>query len=204
MRMKIAGRLGVLCALATGSLPLVAQEAQTAPGLGLGALGVMVGAAAVQYAGTGIEFGGRLDFGSIGTRRARLLFDLEFLRADIERSNSTGGQVGGSFRDVSGNVGVNFNLIEVGRITPYVGLGLGVHSLSTSTSNALAGDIYDGALVGVHAAGGVSFVLGQAGRIGGNVEVRRVGAKDINRTSFRAGLSLLFGELVHPRAVTEQ
>ena len=204
MRANLAIPIGLLLVVASAGPPLAAQEADAPPGLGLGALGVHVGAAAVEHAGTGVEVGGRLDFGSIWTPRARLVFDLEYLRADIERRNSLGAEVGGSFRDISGNVGLNFNLIAVGRITPYVGLGLGIHSLSTSTSNPLANDIYDGALVGGHAAGGVSFVLGESGRVGGHVEVRRVGAKDVNRTSFRAGLSILFGALVHPVAVSEQ
>ena len=202
MRRTVVGCIGILCTL--GATTLEAQEEAGEPGLGIGSLGVFVGAAAREKAGTGVEFGGKLDFGSLGMRRARMILEAEILRADIDRRDAANAEIDGSFRDFSANVGINFNLIEIGRVLPYVGLGIGIHSLSNNTSHPVADDIYDGALIGAHAALGASFVLGRAGRFGGHAEVRRVGAKDINRTSFRVGASILFGELVNPVAVNER
>jgi hypothetical protein len=171
------------------------------PQLGLaasGGIGVHAGGALLPYAGVAPEAGGSLDLGWIGSRNARLVVNVDYIRARVARRDTLNRPLRGTVFDFGAHVGVDFRSQLTARVSAYAGAGLGVHAVKSSITTLPVAGIYNTNLWGAHADIGFLTLLTDNGAHALRVEVRGLSAGDLERVSVRAGYERLLGDLVRP------
>jgi hypothetical protein len=167
----------------------------------MAALGGLVGGEVVEGKSHGGEAGAFVDLGWVHAPRLRLQGEVEFLRATLRQYvlvlDTT---FYGPFFDLSASVSaVLLGGNEHQRFVPYLDGGIGVHALS-STFGALPLDrLYNANPFGFHVGAGARVWVSASGRNGLFVEVRRVIAEAVNRTSVRAGGMVFYRDLIRPK-----
>jgi hypothetical protein len=149
-------------------------------------LGVHLGYAGIEKAKNTIELGASAEIGSYRTPRLRFVLGLDYLSSETTRPP----RPAGSFSDLSVNGDLRFKPFQVRTVAPYLGGGLGLHFRSNDYGDPNIADIYDGVAVGVQGFVGVLVDGADTGRWGFSGEFRAVRAKDLHRSSLRAGLFL--------------
>jgi hypothetical protein len=102
----------------------------------------------------------------------------------------------GPVYDLSG--GVSVTLLPTGprsRIAPYLVAGIAVHALSSSFGTLVLDQRYNGNPFGLHGGAGIRLRLTDSGRTAIWTEWRGTIAENVNRTTLRGGLMLLFNDL---------
>jgi hypothetical protein len=161
----------------------------------------MGGFASLRAADPAFETGISLDLGWLGSRPVRLVVDAEYLNGHLSRLDSLGNRGRGPFYDMSLHVGVRY-LPTLGHVVaPYVGAGMGVHALGSSTRVVEVDELYNRNIFGAHAMVGFYSFLTADGRNALNFELRGVSAGNVRRASLRLGLTRFFRDLAHPVAV---
>jgi hypothetical protein len=168
---------------------------------GVGALGVYYGQESMERSTEGSEIGALLDLGWTRTPSLRIQAEVGFMRAMfsefVEVEDTT---YSGPIYDFS--VGVSALLSADGpsrRLVPYLLAGAAVHALSSTFEALVLDQRFNANPFGVHAGAGVRIWLTPSGRNALGLEVRRVIAENVDRTSLRAGLLFLFNDLIRPR-----
>jgi len=179
------------------ALPLVGRAQDPGSHLGLtalGAVGLYGGYAQLERNSDGQEIGMQLDLGWMRGRGVRLQAEFSFLRATLTEfvvvEDST---FHGDYFDLSGGVSAVWLRSPNGKVSPYALGGLAVHALSSTFGSPLLDARYNANRFGSHLGGGVRMRFGSRQSL--YAEVRRVFADDVNRTVFRVGGLLLFGDL---------
>jgi hypothetical protein len=199
-------RLSVfLLALTSPLLPSNAAGQQdsttTTTRVGLSAVGALTvhgSYASIQRGYRGPAVGATTDFGYIASRRLRLLADIGYLRTlpETEFVASENRSYRDVFRDLSGTLALALHLNEpTSRVTPYVAGGVGVHVLSSSFGSLAIDTRYNTNNFGALAAAGARLRTGATSRRAVQLEVRRVVASNVSRTSMHLGLAYLLGDL---------
>jgi hypothetical protein len=188
----LAGVAGLLFAL-----PLVGRAQDPGSHLGLtavAAVGLHGGFAQMERHGDGQEFGALIDLGWMRGRGVRLQAEFSFLRSRLTESvlleDST---FHGKYFDLSGGVSAIWLATPNGKVSPYALGGVAVHALSSTFGSPLLDARYNANRLGSHLGGGVRVRFGSRQSL--YAELRRVIADDVNRTVFRIGGMLLFGDL---------
>lgn len=193
-----AARASLLVAAVSLFAPrsVIAQSPDADPRLGLGAssaFGVYSGAGIFPHASLGPQFGGTLDLGWIGSRRVRFSIGLDYLATTIDRPDSLGVQQRGKGYVFSALADVNVLGPVARRVTPYVGVGVGVDAVGTTIQNNHIGAIYNTNVFDVHAQVGALMRIAPRGRL--SLEVRGTGARVVRRVSVRVGYVWLYNQL---------
>jgi hypothetical protein len=149
-------------------------------------LGVHLGYAAIAKAKNTLELGVSAEIGSYRTPRLRFALGVDYLSSETTRPP----RPAGSFSDLSVNGDLRFKPFQVRTVAPYLGGGLGLHFRSNDYGEPNIADLYDGVPVGVQGFVGVLVDGADDGRWGFSGEFRTVRAKDLHRSSLRAGLFL--------------
>ncbi|HET6681663.1 MAG TPA: hypothetical protein VFG84_10720 [Gemmatimonadaceae bacterium] len=166
-----------------------------------GSIGVVGGFASLRAADPAFETGISLDLGWVGSRPIRLVVDAEYLKGHLSRLDSLGNRGRGPFYDMSLHVGVRY-LPTLGHlVAPYLGAGVGVHALGSSTRVVEVDELYNRNIFGAHAMVGFYSFLTADGRNALNFELRGVSAGNVRRASLRLGLTRFFRDLAQPVAV---
>ena len=190
-----------LAVLSTALSPaLGAQQPATRPDstprLGLGAssaINVHVGVGQVKHATLGVEVGGALDIGSIGARRVRLSIGIDYLGMVIDRPDSLGVRERGDGYVFTAFSDVTFIPALTARLTPYVGVGVGVDAVGTTISNEQVGALYNTNVFDVHGQVGALYRLTPNGRL--SLEARATGARVVRRVGVRLGYTFFYNQL---------
>jgi hypothetical protein len=153
------------------------------------------GWAQLEYAAQGAEVGGQLDLGGWRSRQVRPTAEIAFLRSKHREFVSADDTTyDGVFYDLSGRLGVTFLARDPGRaFVPYATAAVGVHVLSSSYGSLVIDQRYNTNSFGLMGAVGVRIRAGRARGL--LIEVRRVQADNVSRTSVHAGLVAFLGAL---------
>jgi hypothetical protein len=149
-------------------------------------LGVHLGYAGIEKAKNTMELGASAEIGSYRTPRLRFALGVDYLSSETTRPP----RPGGSFSDLSVNGDLRFKPFQVRTVAPYLGGGVGLHFRGNDYQEPNIADIYDGVAVGVQGFLGVLVDGAEDGRWGFSGEFRAVRAKDLHRSSLRAGVFL--------------
>jgi len=180
-------RLAVLVAVLAGfAFPLSAQVEEERDVAVRPLLGIHLGYAGIEKAKNTIEMGASAEIGSYRTPRLRFALGVDYLSSETTRPP----RPGGSFSDLSVNGDLRFKPFQVRTVAPYLGGGVGLHFRNNDYLEPNIADIYDGVAVGVQGFVGVLVDGAEDGRWGFSGEFRTVRAKDLHRSSLRAGLFL--------------
>ncbi len=154
-----------------------------------------------MHSASGFDAGGVIDIGWIRSPRFRMQGELDWLRATLDEFVAADDKnYHGHFYDLSGSVsGVLLGGGTRSRLVPYVEAGVGVHALSSSFGTLTLDERYNANPFGAHVGAGMRVWLSSTGRQGASLDIRRVIAQNVNRTSVRIGALFLFGDLVRPR-----
>jgi opacity protein-like surface antigen len=170
-----------------------AQEGEHAH-LGVDRLGSFLSWAWTDHGQHGHELGADLDIGSIFTPKLRLAVGLNYFRADIDRRDHFDDPVDGTFHDFSLHAEASYEIVRIGRLSPYVGAGVGVHWRGSDINDDVdnTARLYKGAVVGGDFFGGATFALTKSRRFSLYAEGRRVEAPNVERTLARLGIIVRF------------
>lgn len=187
-------------ALLLGALPATARAQAPSSNLGLTALGgagVYAGSGWMERHGRGEEGGFLVDVGWLRGRSVRLQAELGLLHAGLTEYFLVDDETySGDYWDLTGSL---VAIVLLGgpdrRVAPYVLGGVGVHALSSQLSQSVLVQRYNANRFGSQVGAGMRFRLGDSGRRGAFIELRRVIADEVMRTVFRAGALLFLGDL---------
>ena len=195
MRGRRTWILGVASLLV--ALPRIVRAQDPGSHLGLtavAAVGLHGGYAQMERHSDGQEVGVLLDLGWMRGRGVRLQAEFAFLRSTLTEfvvlEDST---FNGKYFDLSGGVSAIWLATPNGQVSPYALGGIAVHALSSTFGSPLLDARYNANRLGSHVGGGVRVRFGSRQSL--YAEIRRVLADDVNRTAFRIGGMLLFGDL---------
>jgi hypothetical protein len=197
-RLRMSLLLGIVAGLSphrAGGQPPAGRPDST-PRLGLGASSAInfhAGVGQVRHASLGVEVGGALDVGSIGSRRVRLAVGVDYLGMVIERSDSLGVRDRGDGYVFTAFADLNFIPALRRRVTPYMGAGFGVDAVGTTISNEQVGALYNTNVFDLHAQVGALCRLTPNGRL--SLEVRGTGARVVRRVGVRLGYTWFYNQL---------
>ncbi|MFN8581240.1 MAG: hypothetical protein U0163_09730 [Gemmatimonadaceae bacterium] len=179
--------------------------AQTASGahLGLaesGGMGVLLGAGEATHHLRGVEVGGSLDLGWIGSPRLRLVGDVAWfggrLRSFVTQDDKT---YRSNVFDLAGTVAVQLHGGSLkARTAPFVSAGVAVHALSSSFGSLPLDLRYNANRFGLMGAVGVNQWLG-SGRQSLRFEARFQEVTGASRWTGRLSLEHHFGSMVRSR-----
>ncbi len=146
------------------------------------AVGAHVGFASIDKAKSALEVGAFADVGSYRAERLRVIVGVDYLSSTSTRQNADG-----SFSDLTLHGDLRWKPFAVRAVTPFVGVGLGLHVRNNDATDPDIADIYDGLAVGYNLSLGSMIDFTPDGRTGGVVDLRRVQARNVDRSSFRVG-----------------
>jgi hypothetical protein len=185
--------LALVAATARGQEPLKSNIGIAA----VGALGVHGGPVSMERDVSGFEAGAFLDLGWFRTPRLRVQAEVAFLHGTLTETvvveDST---YRGPLYDLSG--AVSFTLLPAGprsRLAPYLVAGVAVHALSSTFGTLVLDQRYNANPFGIHGGAGLRLRLTPEGRVGLWAEWRGTVAENVNRTTVRGGLMVLFNDL---------
>lgn len=173
-----------------------AQQAERPPQFGLGAssaLGLHAGGGILRHAALGLEVGGALDLGWIGTRHARVVAGVDYLSVRLDRPDSLGVRQTGPVYVFTIFADVNYLASVRHRVAPYAGVGFGVDAVGTTIQNAQIGALYNTNVFNLHGQAGALVRLTPRGRL--KLELHAVTARVVRRVGFRIGYTVLYNEL---------
>lgn len=147
------------------------------------AIGAHVGFVSIEDAKNASELGLSAEFGSLRWPWLRTVVGLDYLRSSSTRANADG-----TFQNIALNLELRATPLQIGKVVPYIGGGLGVHFRSTNASDPNVADIYDGVVVGAQGFLGALMDLREDATWGLSTELRTVAAQNIGRTSLRLGV----------------
>ena len=180
------------------AVPIVAfgQEPRSNVGLpAVAAIGLHAGFARLERSTNGEEAGLLLDLGWLRGRGIRLQGEVAFLRASLtEHLPLEDSTFTGNYFDLSAGVSSVWLASTEAKVSPYVLAGLAVHALSSAFQTVLLDQRYNANRFGSHIGAGLRLRFG-ASRQAVFVEVRRVIADEVDRTSLRFGGLVLMGDL---------
>lgn len=183
--------LGCAAALAGPLARTASAQEEERAHLGLDRVGSYISYSWVDNARNGWDLGADLDLGSIYTPRLRVIVGANYLHADVNRLDSAGVPVEGSFHDFSVKGELRYRFVEFGPVGPFIGGAAGPHFLGSNVSVLEpAHTIYRGTKMGWEYFGGTDIQLTKSRRAFGYLEVRRILVKDVNRTTLRVGAYL--------------
>lgn len=138
-----------------------------------------------------------MDVGWLRGRSVRLQAELGLLHAGLTEYFLVDDETySGDYWDLTGSL---VAIVLLGgpdrRVAPYVLGGVGVHALSSQLSQSVLVQRYNANRFGSQVGAGMRFRLGDSGRRGAFIELRRVIADEVMRTVFRAGALLFLGDL---------
>jgi hypothetical protein len=169
--------------LAALSLMPTHAEAQDAQARRLRpAVGAHVGYASIENAKGSLEIGAFADVGSYRRERVRMILGVDYLS-----TTSTRPAADGSFSDLTLSGDLRWKPFSVGTVAPFVGAGIGVHLRSNDASDPTIRDLYNGLAVGYNLSLGSMIDFLPDGTKGAVLDLRRVQAQNVDRTSFRVG-----------------
>jgi hypothetical protein len=145
-------------------------------------IGAHFGFVSLDDARNTLEVGLLADLGSYRYPWLRTVAGLDYLN-----SRSTRPGADGSFTDVSLNLDIRIMPFSVQAVTPYLGVGPGVHFRSTTASDPNVANIYDGTVVGWQAFIGALVDLADDRSWGALAELRTTQAQNIDRKALRVG-----------------
>ena len=202
-RLIAIGRLASLILVGFAPSASAAQNSSTSHvGVsGIAALGALVGGEVVEGKSHAGEVGAFMDLGWVRTPRLRLQGEVEFLRARLRQyvlvQDTT---FDGPFFDLSATVSaVLLGGNEHQRFVPYLDGGVGVHALSSTFGTLVLDRLYNANPFGFHVGAGARVWTSGSGRNGMFVEVRRVIAEAVNRSSVRVGGMVFYRDLIRPK-----
>lgn len=179
------------------------SPAQSPTSLGLssvGAFGLHAGTTRVERGAAGHEVGVLVDFGWMGTRSLRLQGEAALTRATLSESVEVENRTyRDHFFDLTGSVALVALLRDAGHaVVPYATVGVGVHALSSSFGSIPIDRRYNANPFGSHVGAGARLRLGASGSRAVFVEVRRIIAENVDRSTVRAGGLVFFNDLRRP------
>lgn len=186
-----AVRVGIVAAgLALGAAAAAAQQDTTAASHTT-RVGSYLSYSWIPHAKNGWELGGEFDAGKLGTPALHLVFEGNWLQADLDRLDAAGAPVAGSFHDFSLGAALRWDFVHRDRLEPYAGAGVGVHFLGNGIrTDAALERAYRGTKVGGEVFAGVAWDVTRDGRWAAYVELRRVEVETVPRTTARLGAFL--------------
>ena len=191
---KVRSLTAVCVAVLVLSASRAHAQAQEHAHLGVDRLGSFLSWAWTDHGRHGHEIGADLDIGSVFTPKLRLAVGLNYFHADIVRRDHLGDPVNGTFHDVSVHVEGSYEIARIGRLSPYVGAGVGVHwrgsHIDSDVDNTAR--LYTGAVIGGDFFGGTTFALSESRRYSLYAEARRVEAQNVARSLARLGIIVRF------------
>jgi hypothetical protein len=174
----------------------MAQDDEPRRGLAASAsLGVRGGIAVIDKSRPGVETGASLDLGWLHSPRARLVLDVDFLRAITTRQDLAGLRVSDPYVDLSANVGVRIMSSTPRAVAGYVGAGAGVHAMSTGITVRVVSERYNTNVFGMYGAIGLLAITSPDRRDLVQVELRATAAQNVPRISLEAGYTRLFRDI---------
>ena len=192
----------MLLVIVVGVLPLASRAQQpqarpdSTPQLGLGASSAInfhAGVGQIKHATLGVEVGGALDIGFIGTRRVRLSVGIDYLGMVIDRPDSLGVRERGNGYVFTAFTDVSFIPALTRRLTPYAGAGFGVDAVGATISNEQVGALYNTNVFDLHAQVGALYRLTPNGHL--SLEARGTGARVVRRVGVRLGYTWFYNQL---------
>lgn len=191
---RAAGAIGLLGTVLT---PGRAQDPASHLGLtALAAVGIHAGIAQLERDSDGREVGVLLDLGWLRGRSVRLQAEVSFLSATLTETVVTEDSTfHGDYFDLTGGVSALWLASPGGQVSPYALAGLAVHALSSTFGSPVLDRRYNANRFGSHFGAGVRFRLGGESSNALYVEARRTFADQVNRTVFRVGGLVMFGDL---------
>lgn len=165
----------------------------------IGAVTASAGWASVENGMHAWQVGTRVDFGYLGSRRVRLMADVQYLLSlpHSEYVPSEGKNYRNVFRDLSAHLSFAVHPAPpTARVAPYLAAGVGVHVLSSSFGSLTIDTRYNTNNFGLREAVGVRVGMGGGGRRALTLEVESVQARDVRRVALTLGVTGLFNDLV--------
>jgi hypothetical protein len=147
------------------------------------AVGAHVGYVAIEDAKNALEVGLAGDIGSLRWSWLRTVAGVDYLSTSSTRPNADG-----TFQNIALNLDLRATPLQIGRVVPSLGAGVGVHFRSTTATDPNVQDIYDGVVVGAQGFIGALIDLRPDGTWGMSTELRAIAAQNIGRTAFRVGV----------------
>ncbi len=176
--LSIAARLlTILIVLPTLAVAQDADQRRLRP-----AVGVHLGYASIDKAKGSLEVGAFADVGSYRYERLRMIVGVDYLSSTSTRPNADG-----EFSDLTLSGDLRWKPFAVRSVAPFVAVGLGLHFRNNDASDPDIADIYDGLAVGYNLSLGSMIDFTPDGRTGAVVDLRRVAAQNVSRSSFRVG-----------------
>ena len=180
VRARLAAAAAALLLLPSGA------HAQFFPSVS--GFGARVGVASPEQADAGFSVSADLDLGALRTPRLRTFVGLNYFTADAARTQGNE-QVKGGFSAIGGHAGLRLDLLDIGRVTPYLLAELSGHQVSAGDVNQPdTRRLLEGFYVGAGAGGGVAWHWSETGGSSVVVEGRRVAANNIDRWVGEIGL----------------
>lgn len=188
---------------ASAALP-AASSAQDSTGTaalgirGIGAFGVQAGWARVERGMDATDVAATIDLGHFASRRIRVGAEIAYLRSRAHREYVVAED--STYRnhvyDLAGHVSLGFLLRDPARrLVPWLGLGVGVHALTSSFGSIPIDLRYNTNVFGLRAATGARLRLGRGSQRALVVEGNTILAKNVSRGGVRVGMEWLFGDL---------